>query len=191
MSNFEFILSLLVIILGLALAEVLGGLARVIRQRPRPRIGWATGLLATWTITETILFWRVIWRARDVLPNTSPALFAGFTISALFYFAGALVFPHGDLAGTTSLDPYFDDEHKKVVGSILAANVLAYGLRPLVMGWASWSFMNVYDIGSLALLAVASVVMLLTWSHKLAVGCLALLVASDLFDPISTIFWPN
>lgn len=191
MTNFEFILSLLVIILGLALAEVLNGLARVIRQRPRPRIGWATGLLATWTITETILFWRVIWRARDALPNTSPALFAGFAISALYYFAGAVVFPHSELEGTTSLDPYFDAEHKKVVGAILAANMLAYGLRPTVMGWASWSYMNAYDWASLALLVIASVVMLLTKGRKLAVGCLALLALSDLFDPISVIFWPN
>ena len=74
MSNFEFVFSLLVILLGLALAEVLGGLARVLKRRPRIRVGWATALIATWTTTETVLFWRVVWRARNTLPDKSAVL---------------------------------------------------------------------------------------------------------------------
>jgi len=190
MSNFEFILSLVVIVLGLGLAEVVGGLARIVRQRPRPAIGWATALLATWTITETILFWRVIWRARDAIPSTSPALFAGFIISALYYFAGALVFPH-QLEGVTSLNPYFDREYKKVVGALLAANTLAYLLRPLVMGFASWSYMEWFDIASLVLLTGAAVVALLTRKRTVAIACLAIVVVLDLLDPVEAILWPN
>jgi hypothetical protein len=189
-SNFEFILSLVVILLGLGLAEVLGGLARIMRQRPRPVIGWATGLLATWTITETILFWRVIWRARDAIPSTSPALFAGFIISALYYFAGALVFPH-QLEGVTRLDPYFDHEYKKVVGALLAANTLAYLLRPVVMGWASWSYMEWFDYGSLVLITGAGMIALLTKRRGVAVASLAVVVALDLLDPVEAILWPN
>lgn len=190
MSNFEFILSLVVILLGLGLAEVLGGLARIIRHRPRPAIGWGTGLLATWTITETILFWRVIWRARDALPNTSPALFVGFIISALYYFAGALVFPH-QLDGATSLNPYFDREYKKVLGALLAANTLAYLLRPVVMGWASWAYMAWFDYASLILLTGAGVVALVTKRRNVAIACLAVNVLLDLLDPVEAIFWPN
>ena len=190
MSNFEFILSLVVILLGLGLAEVVGGLARIMRQRPRPAIGWATGLLAIWTITETILFWRVIWRARDSLPSTSPALFAGFFISALYYFAGALVFPH-QLEGVTSLNPYFDREYKKVVGALLAANTLAYLLRPIVMGWASWSYMAWFDYASLIVLTGAAIVALVTKRRTVAVACLAVVVLLDLLDPVEAIFWPN
>ncbi len=48
MSNFEFVFSLLVILLSFALAEVLGGLARVVKRSPRIRIGWASSLIATW-----------------------------------------------------------------------------------------------------------------------------------------------
>jgi hypothetical protein len=77
MSNFEFVFSLLVILLGLGLGEVFGGLARVVKARPRVRSGLATGLLATWTITRTVLFWRVIWRTRDTLPDNSASLLAG------------------------------------------------------------------------------------------------------------------
>jgi hypothetical protein len=190
MSNFEFILSLVVIVLGLGLAEVVGGLARIMRQRPRPAIGWGTGLLATWTITETILFWRVLWRARDSLPSTSPALFSGFIISALYYFAGALVFPH-QLEGETSLNPYFDREYKKVIGALLAANTIAYLLRPLVMGRASWAYMEWFDYGSLILLTGAGIVALVTKRRSVAIACLAIVVALDILDPVEAIFWPN
>src|SRR3954453_18655713 len=106
MSNFEFVFSLLVILLGLGLGEVFGGLARVVKARPRVRIGWATGLLATWTITRTVLFWRVIWRTRDALPDASASLLAGTLICGLYYFAGALVFPDS-LEDRNSLDDYF------------------------------------------------------------------------------------
>ena len=54
MTNFEFVFSLLVILLGLGLAEVFGGLARVVKERPRVQIGWATGLLATWQSTAWV-----------------------------------------------------------------------------------------------------------------------------------------
>jgi hypothetical protein len=101
MSSFEFVFSLLVILLGLALAEVLGGPARVVKKRPRVRIGWATALLATWTTTETVLFWRMVWRTRDTMPDKSAALFAGFIVTALCYFAAALVFPDESMSRVT------------------------------------------------------------------------------------------
>ena len=83
MSNFEFVFSLLVILLGLGLGQVLTGLARAVNQRPPIRIGWATGLLATWATTEMVIFWRIIWLARDAVPDTTPSLFGGFLVTAL------------------------------------------------------------------------------------------------------------
>ena len=45
MSGFEFIFSLFGLILGLALAEGLGGLSRALKASHRVRIGWPTALL--------------------------------------------------------------------------------------------------------------------------------------------------
>jgi hypothetical protein len=55
MTSFEFVFSLLVILLGLALGQLLTGLARVVK-RPGLRLGWATGLLAFWVMGETVVF---------------------------------------------------------------------------------------------------------------------------------------
>jgi hypothetical protein len=190
MSNFEFVFSLLAILLGLALAEVLGGLARVVKRKPRLRIGWGMGLLTAWAIFEIVLFWRVAWRSRDNLPDTSPALLAGFAITALYYFAGALLWPEG-LERRDSLDEYFMEQKGKVIGALLAANTLAYGLRPLIMGKASWAYMAWFDYASLTVLTLAAVVAIVARRRSVAIGCLAVLVAIDALDPVEAILWPN
>lgn len=186
MSNFEFVFSLLVILLSLALAEVLGGLARVVKRRPRIRVGWATGLLATWVTTETVLFWRVVWRARNALTDQSAVLFGGFLVTAFCYFAAALVFPD-DLEGQTDLDDYFAQEKGKAIGAVLAANALAFGLRPATMGWASWSYIEWWGWILLALLFAAGIAAIVTRRRNVAIGALAVLVAIDLLDPIESV----
>lgn len=186
MSNFEFVFSLLVILLSLALAEVLGGLARIVKRRPKIRIGWATGLLATWVTTETVLFWRVVWRARDTLPDKSAALFGGFVVTAFCYFAAALVFPD-DLDGRADLDGYFMQEKRNVIGAVLAANALAFLLRPAVMGWASWSYIEWWGWILLSTMFVAGFAAMASNRRNVVIGCLAVLVAIDLLDPIESI----
>jgi hypothetical protein len=189
MSNFEFVFSLLVILLGLGLAEVLGGLARVVKARPQVRVGWATGLLATWTMLRTVSFWRVIWRARDVIPDSSASLLAGFLICGLYYFAGALVFPD-QLEGRAGLDDYFLQEKAKAIGALLAAIALAYALRTALMGWASWSYMTPPDLGGLALIFVAGSVAMMTRRRGVAIAALAALVAYDLLASAARTLWP-
>jgi hypothetical protein len=188
MSNFDFAFSLFVILLGLGLAEVFGGAARAMKARPKVRIGWATGLLSTWTIARTALFWRVIWRTRDTFPDSSTALLAGVLICGLVYFAGALVFPD-ELQGRTDLDAYFMQEKAKTIGALLAATALAYGLRPLLLGGASWSYMKWLDWLGLAIIFGAGPVAMLTKSRGLAIVSLAVLVASSLLEPVARAIW--
>ena len=188
MTSFEFVFSLLVILLGLGLTEVLGGLARVVKARPRVQLGWATGLLATWTMMRTVMFWRVIWRTRDVLPDSSASLLAGSLICGLFYFAGALVFPDS-LEGRSGLDEYFDQEKSKVILAVLAATALSYALRPAVLGWESWSYMKWADWSSLAVIFSAGPVAMLTKRRGVAIASLAVLVAFSLLLALARALW--
>lgn len=188
MSSFEFVFSLLVILLGLGLGQVLSGLASAVKRRPELAIGWGTGLLATWVMAETVTFWIIIWRTRDVLPGDVASLFTGFGVTALYYFAGALVFPD-DLTGGKSLDDYFMAVKAKVIGAIIIAFTLAFALRPLVLGWASWAFLNWFDWASMAVIYVAGAVTMVTRRRNVAVTGLAILVAVDLFSPIGYLLW--
>ena len=190
MTSFEFVFSLLVILLGLGLSQVLGGLASAVKRRPGLKIGWGTGLLAIWVTTETVIFWEIFWRVGGALPWISPALFAGLAITALYYFAAALVFPD-DLAGRTSLDDYFMAEKRRVIGAILIAVALAFAFRAGVLGRAAWAPLRWYVWASLAIIYVAGPVAMLTRRRKVAVSCLVLLVVVDLLDPVGTLIWPG
>ena len=190
MSNFEFVFSLLVIILGLGLARVFDGLASAVKRRPKLKIGWGTGLLAIWVTAETILFWQMFWRLRDTIPYVFPALFAGLGITAFYYFAAALVFPD-DLAKRTTLDEYFMQEKKRVIGAILLGIVLAFVFRAAVWPWSFWVAVRWYIWASLAILYVVGPVAMLTKRREVAIACLAVMVAIDLLDPVETLLWPN
>jgi len=188
MSNFEFVFSLLVIILGLGLAEVLGGIARAVKRRETLRIGWGTGLLATWVMTETVIFWEIIWKSRDVLANDSTALFPGLAVTGLYYFAGALVFPD-ELGGRTSLDDYFMREKARAIGAILAAVVLAFAWRRAVIGPGAWALAPWYAWAGLAVIYAAGPLAMLTRRRNIAIAALAVLVVIDLLDPVEGLIW--
>lgn len=188
MNNFDFAFSLFVILLGLGLTTVFSGLARAMKARPKVRIGWATGLLATWTVTRTALFWRFIWRTRDTFPDSSAALLAGVLICGLMYFAAALVFPD-EPKGRTSLDDYFMQEKAKAIGALLAGTALAYALRPMLLGWASWSYMKSLDWLGLVIIFGAGPVAMLTRRRRLAIGSLAVLVAGNAIGPVARAIW--
>jgi hypothetical protein len=190
MTNFEFVFSLLVILLGLGLGQVLGGLASAVKRRPTLNIGWGTGLLAAWVTTETVIFWEIFWRTRDALTLITPALFAGLGITALYFFAASLVFPD-DLAQRKSLDDHFMAEKGRVIGAILAAITLAFAFRAAVLGRAAWAVIPWYAWVSLAIIYVAAPVAIATRRRQVAVACLALLVVLDLLDPVATLLWPG
>lgn len=190
MTSFEFVFSLLVILLGLGLAEVLGGVAKSVKRRPALKIGWGTGLLAAWVIGETIIFWQIIWRARDAIPDTSTSLFAGFVVTALYFFAGAMVFPD-DVDRRTGLDDHFMQTKAKVVAAVLAAIALSFAFRRLAVGQSSWALLTWFDWSSLAIIYVLGPVVMLTKRRRIAIGCLIMLVLLDVLEPMAEILWPT
>ena len=152
------------------------------------RLGWATALLATWTTTETVLFWRMVWRTRDTMPDKSAALFAGFVVTALCYFAAALVFPD-EFHEQTNLDGYFEQEKGKVIGALIAANTLNILARH--HGDRLLELHGMVGLG----LALNDVYRrspaIFTRRRNVAIACLTVLVALDLLDPVELILSPN
>lgn len=148
MSGFEFIFSLFGLILGLALAEGLGGLSRALKASHRVRIGWATALLGIFVSCDVVTFWMYGWALRDTLPLTWPVLFGGFLVTATYYVSASLIFP-GDAEEWRDLDGHFDKHHRKVLGGVLLCNIALIGttaafsglpaadsLRALVLSWS-------------------------------------------------------
>ncbi|KTE31603.1 MULTISPECIES: hypothetical protein [unclassified Sphingopyxis] len=158
MSGFEFVFSLFGLILGLALAEGLGGLARAMKASHRVRIGWPTALLGLFVSCDVVTFWMYGWAVRELIPISWPVLFGGFLVTALYFVAASLVFPD-DPEEWSDLDAHFDKQHRRVIGAVLLCNIAllasvawlaalpAFDLRNAVV---TWSF---FPVSALAIAA--------------------------------------
>ncbi len=147
MSGFEFVFSLFGLILGLALAEGLGGLAKALKASHRVRIGWPTALLGLFVSCDVVTFWMYGWAIRDLLPLGWPVMFGGFVVTAIYYVAASLVFPD-DPEGWSDLNAHFDKHYRQVLGGIFLCNVILiavvgalngfppFDLRRIILTWS-------------------------------------------------------
>ncbi len=126
MSNFDFVFTLFGLLLGLSLAEVLGGFGRALQKRRKVRIGWLTPMLGLIVLLDVSSFWLVAWAVRDAIPIAYFPMMCGLLICGLYYLVATLVFPH-DLDEWPDFDPYYFAHKAQVIGGIIGCNALALG----------------------------------------------------------------
>jgi hypothetical protein len=174
MSGFEFIFTLFGLLLGLALAEGLGGLARALKASHKVRIGWPTALLGIFIACDVVTFWMYGWAMRERMPVNWPTLFGGFLVTAIYFVAASLVFPD-DPEDWADLDRHFEKHRRKVLGGVLIANIALFSSVALLVGLpaanslrtiiTAWSFFPV------SLLAIISN------DRRVVIACLIWLIA--------------
>lgn len=182
MSAFEFIFSFFGLLLGLALAEGLGGLSRALKASHKVRIGWATMLLGIFVSCDVVSFWMYGWTLRELLPLNWAVMFCGFLVTAVYYVAASLIFPE-DFEEWGDLNSYFDKHYRKVMGAVLLCNVALMTTTIALLGTngmlsprllvCTWSF---FPVSLLAILAR---------DRRIAIGCLAWLI---LLYPLSAVW---
>lgn len=146
MSAFEFVFSLFGLLLGLSLAEVLGGFARAVKRHGRHKIGLLTPMLSIFLLYDIATFWITAWRLREGIPIVMPSLVVGLIVTGLYYFAAVLVWPEQDAAGPggrgspwDDLDNWMLDHKRQVMLSVLACNALAVAaVSSVVPGTFRW-----------------------------------------------------
>lgn len=147
MSDFEFFFSFYGLLLGLSVAELTGGFARVLHERRRVRFGWLTPLLALFVAIDLATFWNQAWRFFRDAPFNPALLLIGLIIAATFYIAASVTFPRLEAEGGEAridLDAHFWEQRHVVFGCVLAANAMVWALLGLLAltdpAWAAlWS----------------------------------------------------
>ncbi|BCW88314.1 hypothetical protein sos41_14530 [Alphaproteobacteria bacterium SO-S41] len=123
MAEFEFIFALFGLLLGLSIAEVLGGLARAIEAHLNPdthvRIGWLTPLMGAFVLLDLLSFWQAAWVVRDYVVVSGHALMAVTAFAGAYYLAAHLVFPR-EAAGQPDFDTHFFRTRRIVLGVMFA-----------------------------------------------------------------------
>jgi len=150
-SAFEFFFSFYGLLLGLSVAELVGGFARVLQERERVRFGWLTPLLATFVALDVATFWNQAWVIFRGAPFNSALLILGLIIAATFYVAASVTFPRVSAEGhheRIDLDEHFWKYRRLVFGCIMAANLIVgllfLGLMSANAGFAALSTVRLW-----------------------------------------------
>lgn len=127
MSAFEFFFSFYGLLLGLSVAELVGGLARVLHEKQRIRFGLLTPMLALFVAIDIATFWNQAWVIFRGAPFNTFVLLISLSIAATFYVAASVTFPRVSAEGGNEridLDDHFWAHRRLVFGCILAANLI-------------------------------------------------------------------
>lgn len=115
MTGFEFAFSLFGLLLGLCIAEVLGGLGRALEHREEVSIGWLAPMLGAFLLLDLTTYWYALWIDRANIPITPTTLLLGTAFAAAYYLAAYLIFPD-DLKRHSDLDAHFMRVRRIVLG---------------------------------------------------------------------------
>jgi hypothetical protein len=122
MDAFSFLFSLFSLLIGLAMAEVLGDLGRVIDRRKEVHIGWLTPLLAILVLFDLASFWQSAYDYRALLKDGNFTVFGITGFAAAYYLIATLVIPE-DISPGLDLDTHYHANNRIVVGGIFALNL--------------------------------------------------------------------
>lgn len=133
MSAFEFFFTFYGLLLGFSVAELVGGLARVINDRKAVTFGLLTPLLGLFVAIDIATFWVQAWLVFRNAPFNYALLVLGLAVAAVFYVAASMVFPR-QIAARTNLDSHFWAHRRWVLLGVMGANLL---MTLVIIGLAS------------------------------------------------------
>jgi hypothetical protein len=124
MDAFSFVFSLFGLLLGLALAEVLGGFGNAIEARHKIRVGWLSPLLGLVVALDLTSFWVMAWAVRDAIPARYFSLMCGLVVTGIYYLVARLTFPRVP-AEWPDYDQHYFAHKGLVLGGVLLCDTLA------------------------------------------------------------------
>ncbi|WP_409018482.1 hypothetical protein [Brevundimonas vesicularis] len=122
MNAFELFFSLFGLILGLAIAKVIGGLSDVLRDRGRIRIGLLTPMLAVFVLIDLSSVWVNAWGGLSAIEVSYGPFVAASVVASIYFFAAAMVFPK-EASDWQSLDDYYMAHYRWVIGGVILASL--------------------------------------------------------------------
>lgn len=125
MGPFDYIFTLFGLILGLAVAEVLGGFARLMRAHRTARMGWLSMLLSVIVLLDLTTFWTIAWSLRGLASPTYGTLAFALVLAGCYYLAASLIIPY-ELENWPNLDDYFFEKKPLVLAGVITANWLLF-----------------------------------------------------------------
>lgn len=122
MDQFEFFFTFYGLLLGLAAAELLGGLGGYVRARPLRTLDPLAGLLAVLVFLVICATWLDAWSARDSFDLTLGSLWAPIGAATSYYLVATVVLPR-DEAQFDQLELYLTERRGFIVATMVVAEL--------------------------------------------------------------------
>ena len=172
MAPFSIFFSLYGLLLGLSVAVVVAGFARLLKARPRIWPGRLVPLLGLFVMLDITSFWNGAWRAREWMVPEYGHLFLGMVVISVYYLAASMVFPdkrrdRGGLRRTLFREPPGDPFGRRLLQPRRFGWQDYLAIHELPLAW--WISVPTYY----ALLLIA----VLTRRRSLSIACLLGLIA--------------
>lgn len=148
MAPFSIFFSLYGLLLGLSVAVVVSGFARLIKARPRVWPGWPVTLLGIFVMLDITSFWNGAWRAREWMVPEYGHLFLGMVVISIYYLAASMVFPD-KAESAANFDAHYFENRRPILFAVGFCNLAVFGWQdllaiqdlPLARGF-SWPFIT-------------------------------------------------
>jgi hypothetical protein len=134
LEGFYFLTEAFILLMGLAMAEVLRGFARVLKLRARKRagiedadavrIGWLTPLLGLFVIVDQSTFFLHMFTFRDGMPFNGGTVMGILLTIGWYYLIAAMTFPD-EPQSWPDFDDWFWQQKRFVVGGVIGVNILS------------------------------------------------------------------
>ena len=163
MTVFEHSFTLIGLVLGLALADVLSGLIRAVRARGLRSLGLLTPMLAVFVLLDVTTFWGIVWDARSMLTSIWPVLGVSLVLSGMYYIAASLVLPDS-FEKWPDLDVYYMKHRRLVLGLMLLCFLIVVAFLTVMRG----AFTT--DIVGISYIIVLALTWLAPWKRSQITG---------------------
>ena len=188
MDQFSLFFAFYSLILGLAIAEILGGFGRFVRSHATHKLGAQTALLALFTFVSITATWIDSFKTLRSIGLDVGSLWAPILTSTFYYLAATVVFP-SNATDLDRLDDYFAAHKRFVVGFLFACEMLVtYTFYPII-----WQGIQVHPEASLlfylpytVLLKGSYVALFFVRSKQANIAWLAILIFLLIF-----FYWDN
>jgi hypothetical protein len=125
LDSFSYFITFYSLILGLALTELLGGFAHMVRAKALKKLEPQTALLALFILVDICTTWMDSWLSLTHITVDFAGLWAPVLLAICLYLAASIVFPH-DEADHERLADYYRERKRFVVGLLFAVEMLIH-----------------------------------------------------------------
>jgi cytochrome bd-type quinol oxidase subunit 2 len=124
-DSFSYFIAFYSLILGLALTELLGGFAHMVRARALKKLEPQTALLALFILVDICSTWIDSWVTLKHVAVDFAGLWAPVLIAICLYLAASVIFPRDD-ADHERLADYYRERKPFVILMLLAVEMLIH-----------------------------------------------------------------